>query len=137
MASHRPDRIASEIKKKISEMLVSDVKDPRLTQNMINITMCKVSPDNSYATCYISVLSFSNDPEVIKKEKEDVIEGLNSAKGLFKKEIAKILRIRRLPELNFRLDESEEYGKHIDDILASLPFESYHAVDPNEEKDGE
>lgn len=137
MANHRPDRIASEIRKKVSELLVTKVKDPRLTNNMININECRVSPDNSIATLYVSVLSFSKDPEVIEKEKEDVIMGLNSAKGLFKQEIAKILRVRRIPELNFRLDLAEEYGKHIDEILNSLPFDSYHAVDPNEEKEND
>ncbi|MCQ2554729.1 MAG: 30S ribosome-binding factor RbfA [Clostridia bacterium] len=134
---HRPDRIASEIQKKVGEVLVTGVKDPRLTGKLVNITSCKVSPDGSVATCFVSILNFSKDEEEIKKSKTEVLAGLNSAKGLFKKEIGKVLRVRRLPELIFRLDEAEEYGKHIDEILSTLPFEDYHAVDPNEEKENE
>ena len=49
-----------------------------------------------------------------------------------KKEIAKAVKVRRIPELIFRTDKAAEYGQHIDEILSTLPFDEYHAVDPNE-----
>jgi ribosome-binding factor A len=62
---------------------------------------------------------------------------MSSAKGMFKKDIAKALKVRRIPELIFRMDRAEEYGRHIDEILSTLPFDEYHAVDPNEVEDEE
>ena len=67
--------------------------------------------------------------------REEVIRGMNSAKGVFKKEIAKALKVRRIPDLIFRIDSAEDYGRHIDDILSTLPFDEYHAVDPNEQEE--
>ena len=61
-----------------------------------------------------------------------MLSGMNSAKGMFKKDIAKALKVRRIPELIFRMDKAAEYGRHIDEILSTLPFDEYHAVDPNE-----
>ena len=133
--NHRPDRMAGEIQKKISELLINGVKDPRLTDNMVSITGVEVTNDGSFATCYIHVLTFSKDEAVIKAQKEDVMLGMNKAKGLFKKEIANMLKVRRIPELIFKFDEAEEYGQHIEDILSTLPFDEYHAVDPNESND--
>lgn len=130
--NHRPDRLGGEIKKIISGLLINGIKDPRLTGNMVNVTGVDVTNDGSYAFCYVSILYLSKDEELKKQAREEVLEGLNSAKGLLKKEIAKAVKVRRIPELVFRIDEAAEYGQHIDEILATLPFEDYHAVDPNE-----
>lgn len=133
--NYRPSRLGGEIKKIVSEMLINGVKDPRLQDAMISVTDCEVTNDGSFAYIYIHILSFSKDEDVLKEQKENVLSGLNSAKGLFKKEIAKRVMVRRIPELIFKFDEAAEYGQHIDDILSTLPFDEYHAVDPNEEKD--
>lgn len=135
--NHRPDRLGGEIKKLISELLINGVKDPRLVENMVSISDVDVTNDGSYAYCYINVFTLSKDEEENLKIKEDVLKGLNSAKGMFKKELSKAVRIRRLPELVFKFDEASEYGRHIDDILKTIDFDSYHAVDPNEETDTE
>lgn len=135
--NHRPDRLAGEIKKIVGEMLINGVKDPRITENMVSISGVDVTNDGSFAYLYVNILHFSKDEEVIAKTKEDVLAGMNSAKGLFKKEIARQVKVRRIPDLVFRIDEASEYGQHIDEILATLPFEDYHAVDPNELTDEE
>ena len=57
------EEIDEEIRKIVSEMLISGIKDPRLTNNMVSISGVDVTNDGSYATCYISVLNFSKDPE--------------------------------------------------------------------------
>lgn len=130
--NHRPDRLAGEIRKIISELLINGVKDPRLVENMVSILDVEVTNDGSFATCYVHVLTFSKDPDEIKAQKEEVLAGMNNARGMFKKEIAKAVKVRRIPELIFKIDETEEYGQHIDEILSTLPFDEYHAVDPNE-----
>ena len=135
--NHRPDRMAGEIRKIIGELLVNGVKDPRVTDNFVNVTDVEVTGDGSFAYVYITMLSFTKDPEQKAAQEADVIQGMNSAKGMFKKEIAKALKVRRIPELIFRFDKAEEYGRHIDEILSTLPFDEYHAVDPNETEDEE
>lgn len=132
--NHRPDRLGGEIKKLISELLINGVKDPRLVENMISISAVEVTNDGSYAFCYVNVFTTSEEEEENNKLKADVIKGLNSAKGMFKKELSKAVKIRRLPELVFKIDEAAEYGRHIDDLLKTIDFDSYNAVDPNEEK---
>ena len=142
--NYRPDRLAGEIQKIVSSMLVNGIKDPRLTSNMVNVTGCDVTSDGSYATLYFTVLDFGKkSTEMTEEEREakaaeraeqiaEVMGGLNSAKGMMKKEIAKAVKVRRIPELIFKEDTAASYGQHIDEILSTLPFDEYHAVDPNE-----
>ena len=127
--------MAEEIRKIIGELLINGVKDPRITENFVNVTDVEVTNDGSFAYVYLTVLSFTNDDETRAAQMADALEGMNSAKGLFKKEIAKALKVRRIPELVFRVDNAAEYGRHIDEILSTLPFDEYHAVDPNEVED--
>lgn len=126
--SHRADRLAGEIEKIIGMNLINGIKDPRLTSNFVNVTGVTVTADGSFATCYVTVLNATDEV------KAEVLEGLYSSKGIFRREMAKAFQIRRIPDLIFKFDEAMEYGKHIDDILKTLPFDEYHAVDPNEEK---
>ena len=129
--NHRPDRMAGEIRKIIGELLVNGVKDPRITDNFVNVTDVEVTGDGSLAYVYLTALKFGDEAAAAFQE-EDVLAGMNSAKGMFKKDIAKALKVRRIPDLIFRMDKAAEYGRHIDEILSTLPFDEYHAVDPNE-----
>ncbi|MBQ2160888.1 MAG: 30S ribosome-binding factor RbfA, partial [Firmicutes bacterium] len=106
--NHRPDRMAGEIRKIIGELLVNGVKDPRITENFVNVTDVEVTNDGSFAYVYLTTLSFGNDPDTKAAQQEDVLSGMNSAKGLFKKEMAKALKVRRIPELIFRMDTAAE-----------------------------
>lgn len=135
--NYRADRLAGEIQKIIGEMLINGVKDPRITDNFVNVTSVEVTNDGSFAYVYLTVLSFSSDEEAKAKQKEDALQGLNSAKGLFKKEIAKAVKVRRIPELIFRFDEAMEYGQHIDSILSTIDFDSYHAEESHEVEEDE
>ena len=116
---HRQGRLGEEIRKIISRMLVTEVKDPRLS-GMVSITGVDVTSDGSYATCYISILGTGEDQMPTEEEKEEVLAGFNSVKGLLKKEIGRSLRLRHVPELIFKIDSSIEYGRHIDQLIASL-----------------
>jgi ribosome-binding factor A len=116
---YRQGRLGEEIKKLVSSMLLRDLKDPRLS-GMISISDVEVTKDNSYATCYVTVLTASRDEEAVRKEEEQVIEGLDSAKGLIRKEIGKQMKLRHAPELIFKIDRSMEYGRHIDEVIKKL-----------------
>ena len=129
---YRQGRLSEEIRKIISEQLVSGVKDPRLS-GMISISGVDVTSDGSYATCYDSVLGFEKDEEARKQEIEDVLAGMNSAKGMFKREIGRQVKLRHIPELIFKVDESLEYGRHISQIISTLGIENYQSDDEGTE----
>src|SRR5690554_3136602 len=107
--AHRIERINEEIKKELSILLKSDIKDPRIS-GMISITNVKVTNDLRYAKVYVSI--YGTD-----QQREDSIKGLESAGGYLRKEIGKKIRLRYVPELIFVQDNSIEYGMHIESIL--------------------
>ena len=118
MARYRTGRLGEEIKKSISKFLVSEAGDKRLTSRIISISGVDVTRDGSYATCYVSPLLLDGeDKDVAYKE---VIDALNHAKGVMRTKVAHDVNIRHTPELIFKIDESAEYGRHIDSIIRDL-----------------
>lgn len=118
MGKYRTGRLGEEIKKSISNFLVTEVKDPRLSSRIISISGVDVTKDISYATIYVSPLCLAEeDRESVYKE---VLEGLNKAKGCIRTKIAGDIKVRHIPALIFKIDTSVEYGRHIDSILETL-----------------
>lgn len=125
---YRTKRLGEEIKRIISQLLLTEIKDPRLAGRFISITDVEVTSDGSYATCYVMVMACiqgekSIDVDDSKKsedEKAEVIEGLKHAAGLMRTEISKKLSIRHVPELIFKIDNSMEYGNHIEKMIREL-----------------
>lgn len=120
---YRQGRLGEEIRRIISEMLIRDIKDPRLTEAMVSVSDVEVTSDGSYATCYVTILSVGRDEEAEKQTAEQALEGLRSAKGLMKKEIGRQVKLRHIPELIFKLDTSMEYGRHISEVIEKLGIE--------------
>ncbi|MDD7511537.1 MAG: 30S ribosome-binding factor RbfA [Peptostreptococcaceae bacterium] len=116
---YRQGRLSEEIRKIISEMLLREVKDPRLS-SLITISEVKATQDGSYAVCYVTILSAAKDGDAKAKEEAEVLAGLNSAKGMFKKEIGHQIRMRNVPDLIFKIDRSMEYGRHISEVLRTI-----------------
>jgi ribosome-binding factor A len=118
---HRTERVGEEIRKIISDMLLKDIKDPRLEGRMISITAVEVSDDLGYAHVYLDILTGKNvSDEEREAVQEDVLAGFDSCSGHIRKELSKKLRVRHAPELSFRIDKSMEYGSHIDEMLKNL-----------------
>ena len=113
---YRPGRLGEEIKKVISDLLLRELKDPRLQESMVSVTAVDVTRDGSYATVYLTVFKMG-DQSAVDEAKEQVIEAMNSCKGIIKKEIGKHVRVRHTPELIFKMDESLDYGRHIDQLI--------------------
>ena len=120
---HRQGRLGEEIKKIVSELLLRELKDPRLSA-MISVTAVEVTNDGSYATVYLSVLGLNPSEETAAEQQHDVIEGMNNAKGLIKKEIGRQVKLRHVPELIFKIDKSMEYGRHISKIINELDIKN-------------
>ena len=107
----RTDRIEEEIKKIVSKLIDNGIKDPRLT-GLISVTKVEVTKDLKYCKVYVSMLG--------TKDVKEAMTGLDSAKGLVRKEIGSNIRMFNTPEVKFVYDDSMEYGQHIEQVLNTL-----------------
>lgn len=103
--SRRTERVQELIREELSDMLLRELRDPRL-DGLISITRVEVSPDLYNARIFVSVMSETAD-------QADAIEALNAAAGFLHKELVHRLDMRRVPFLSFRLDTSIEEGAAI------------------------
>ena len=114
MTSNRSDKVADLLKKEISLIITNEIKDIRL-QN-INITAVKVSDDIGIATVFYTVIGESIHKNESKID-EKVIEKFS---GMVRSNLAKKIKIRRVPKIKFRFDESIEYSENIEKLLKNL-----------------
>lgn len=110
--AYRLERINEELKKELSDIVKSQLKDPRIPE-LVSISQVKVTNDLRYAKVFVSIYGD-------KQQQEEAINGLESARGFLRREIGKKIRIRCIPELIFEVDDSIEYGIHIDSILRDI-----------------
>jgi phosphoesterase RecJ-like protein len=115
----RGGRIGEEIRRIISDLLLRELKDPRFGA-MVSITSVKASDDGTFATVYYTLLGSSAGEEPSETEKADAEAAFEKAKGLIRHEIGHKLSLRHTPDLRFKYDETEEYGRHIEKIIGSL-----------------
>jgi ribosome-binding factor A len=108
----RQKRIADLIQRELSEIVHRRVKDPRLSG--VTITGARVSPDYQYADVYFYRLG--GDQAALQEAKQ----GLESANGFIRRELGGRLTIRHTPELRFHLDESIDYGAHMETLFEQL-----------------
>lgn len=111
-AYNRIDRISEEVKKELS-YIIRDLKDPRLKKNVVSVVNVNVTRDMRFAKAYISVLGDD-------AAKLDAIAALSGAAGFVRKEIGRKIDLRYTPEFSFVLDDSIEYGSHINEVLKNL-----------------
>ena len=114
MTSNRSDKVSDLLKKEISTIITNDVKDPRLKN--INITAVKVSDDIGIANVFFTVIGKS-----INKSESNIDKRiLDKLSGMIRSNLAKNIKIRRVPKINFRFDESIEYSENIERLLRNL-----------------
>jgi len=118
--NYRPGRIGEEIRRIVSEMILRELKDPRLQSCMVSVTAVDVTKDHSYATVFISAVSAETVDSEDAELKKEVLAAFNSAKGFIRNEIGRELELRHVPELIFKFDTSLEYGRHMDKLIDSL-----------------
>lgn len=126
---YRTGRLGEEIRRVVSDLLLREIKDPRLA-GIVSISAVDVTADYSYATLFISVLGGTSAEETDEERKKEVLEAFRSAKGLIRREIGRQIKLRHVPEVLFKIDTSLEYGRHISRVIAELHVEG-------KEEDGE
>lgn len=109
----RSARVSDLIREEVADIIMNKIKHK--TIGFITVTGAKVSDDLRNATIFLSML----DPE----ENEKTVRKLKSAAPFIRNELGKRLKMKYVPNLTFRIDESIEYGRKIDTILDQIKSE--------------
>ncbi|AYO30511.1 30S ribosome-binding factor RbfA [Biomaibacter acetigenes] len=112
MEFSRSERVAEEIKKAASQIINNEIKDPRVS-GLISVTKVEMTKDLRHAKIFLSIYGEES-------EKQKVFEGLKNAEGFIRKELAHRVRMKFIPEISFKIDESIEYGIHIYKLLEEV-----------------
>lgn len=96
------------LRDRIASVILFHISDPRL--QMVTVTACEVSKDKSVADVYVTAE---------KDRYEEVMQGLEAAKGRIRSLVGKELKWRVTPELRFRIDNSVDTAEHIAEVLES------------------
>lgn len=110
MANHKVERIASDMLKYLSNIILTETRDDLL--KTITLTDAKVSKDLCYAKIYFTSISDMDHKQLEKEMKE--------ASPYLRGKLAKVLDIRNIPELDFVYDETIEYANKIENIINSI-----------------
>lgn len=107
-------RVNGEVQRVLAEIIRGEIKDPRISP-WTSVVAVEVAPDLKSCKAWISVLG---DEET----KQATLQGLKSAEGYIKRQIAKTINLRNTPDITFVMDQSIEYGvnmsKKIDEVMA-------------------
>ena len=105
--SNRKDRVAEMIQRKLAQIIMQEIKDPRLP-GFVTISAVKVTSDLAHAKVYFT--AFTEE-----KRQAEVI--LNSAASFLRTNLARTMDLRTVPQLHFIYDESIEYGKKLSRLI--------------------
>lgn len=119
---YRPDRVGEEIRHELSEMLSrGDIHDPGI--GFITLTRVVVSPDLQQARVFYT--SLGDD-----KARKETSRALGRATPYMRRQIGSRLRLRRVPELEFRFDQSVEHQDRVERIIRDLHEHPPEPMDP-------
>ncbi len=111
MGSVRVEKVQELIKQQASEIIMRELKDPRI--GFVTVTEVDVSSDFRNAKLYVSILGSD-------KQIEETWKGLNSSLAFIRRELAHRIRLRFVPEIKFLMDTSLEYSTHIQELLIKV-----------------
>ena len=107
-------RINGEVQRVLAEIIRGEIKDPRISP-WTSVVAVEVAPDLKSCKAWISVLG---DEEARK----NTLQGLKSAEGFIRRQLARIINLRNTPDITFVVDQSIEYGVNmshrIDEVIA-------------------
>ena len=112
MKNNRLERVNSEIQKEVALIINNELRDPQIT-SMIGVSEVDVSPDLGNAKVYLSV--YGGDAQ-------DTLNRVKGAGSFIRGRLAKKIRLRIVPRLDFYLDNSQVYGQKIDELLSNITY---------------
>ncbi len=107
--SRRQERLNEQVKREVSEILRTEVRDPRV--GLVTVTEARVAPDLSFARVYVRPLDGAE---------EELFAGLEKATPYIRRELGKRLSVRHVPELRFEPDRALEHALHIEKLLSEV-----------------
>ena len=116
--SYRKARVVDEIKRELSALLLTEIKDPRI--GLITITRVQLTSDLRMARIYFT--NFNN----AVTDKNAALAGLKRARGYIQKMLGKKLNLRYVPHIDFFYDDSFEYEEHIDELIEESKKKTSH-----------
>ncbi|MCP9835528.1 MULTISPECIES: 30S ribosome-binding factor RbfA [unclassified Cyanobium] len=114
--SRRVERVAALIRREVSELLMSGIKDERVQHGMVSVTSVEVAGDLQHCKIFVSIFGSAEDQEV-------AMDGLKAASVYVKGELGRRLKMRRTPEVAFVLDRGLEKGNTVLGLLQRLEAE--------------
>ncbi|MEB3351718.1 MAG: 30S ribosome-binding factor RbfA [Cyanobacteriota bacterium] len=125
--SRRVERVSALIRRELSDLLTSGIKDERVSRGMVSITRVDLAGDLQHCRIHVSVFGSDDD-------RQQAMAGLRSASPFIKGELGRRLAMRRTPEVVFVLDRGLEEGTSVLGLLQRLESERQHkpaAADPD------
>lgn len=107
----RHERLEQDTKRALTEIISDKLKNPDVT-GIISVTDVKMTPDQKYAKVFVSIYNVKN--------KEKVLEGLKKSSKFIRGSLSRSVKMRNTPEIIFVLDDSMEYGAHMDEVFKNL-----------------
>jgi ribosome-binding factor A len=134
----RVERVAASIRREVSELLVTGIKDDRVNLAMVSVTNVDVAGDLQHCKVHVSIFGSEDD-------RQQALEGLRSASNYVKGELSRRLNMRRTPEVIFLLDRGIEKGTTVLGLINKLGAERLEKgdvpagsdVEPDVEPDAE
>jgi ribosome-binding factor A len=102
----RAERVSDQIKREIADILMRKIKDPRI--GFVTVTDVEIADDLRNAKVFVSVLG---------GDRSATLNGLESASAFIRQELGHRVRLKFIPEILFRYDDSSERGAHIMELL--------------------
>lgn len=109
--TRRTQQVGEMLRAELDDIIRKEVKDPRI--GFFSITRVEVPTDLRSARVYVSVLGPDD-------ERLNTVEALRQAAGFIRFHLKPRLRMRQIPELDFRDDRSMEYAQEISEVLAEV-----------------
>ena len=119
----RLKKISDRIYQDMSEMLVMEISDPRLSG--VTVTDVKVDREFAYANIYVSAVEGH-------ERAEEILEGLERAKGFIRSRLASKIQLRVFPRLRFHWDSTPEQADHIEKLFKAIRDQEANSVEDNE-----
>jgi len=104
---HR-ERLGEALREEIETLVEGELRDPRI--GLVNVSAVRLAEDNRSARVFVAVQGDDRDVDA-------ALAGLQAASGFIRHELVERLHLRRPPELLFQLDQSDQYGARVDELL--------------------
>ena len=114
----RTDRIAQQIQREIADLVRLEINDPRV--RLVTITGVEVAGDYSHAKVFFTRLDGKH---------EEALQGLESASGFLRKQLAHSIKLRVMPQLHFVYDSSVERGSYLSQLIDRAVASDQHHDD--------